>query len=414
MSGIVRPAPGIASASETAETRMRPLGVPARALLGVLFVAGAIVAVPSGVGLFWFVPYAGVGTLLAIRRPGTSIGWILIALSWAVVLTASTIDATAAQFDEGNMNPVTAGVAIVDAQAGYVEFYLLALLSIVFPTGRLPARRWGTVARVALGLVLAVGVAAIFMPKIPVNLPEAPTSVGVRNPVAAFPELPIWQLFTPDTVIIPFVVLLAGSVVSLLVRYRRATGLERQQLRWIAAALGLVIAGVLAGFIISAAIPGASESGVAWIGPIIAIPCVPIAIGIAVLRYRLYEIDRIISRTISWALSSGLIAALFAGLIVALQALLAPLTSESSLAVAGSTLVAAAVFQPVRRRIQAAVDHRFNRRRYDAERIVDAYAAQLRGVTDLDAIEAGAVDAVARSLGPSGAGVWIRPTGGAM
>jgi len=393
---------------------MRPLGVPARALLGVLFVAGAIVAVPSGVGLFWFVPYAGVGTLLAIRRPGTSIGWILIALSWAVVLTASTIDATAAQFDEGNMNPVTAGVAIVDAQAGYVEFYLLALLSIVFPTGRLPARRWGTVARVALGLVLAVGVAAIFMPKIPVNLPEAPTSVGVRNPVAAFPELPIWQLFTPDTVIIPFVVLLAGSVVSLLVRYRRATGLERQQLRWIAAALGLVIAGVLAGFIISAAIPGASESGVAWIGPIIAIPCVPIAIGIAVLRYRLYEIDRIISRTISWALSSGLIAALFAGLIVALQALLAPLTSESSLAVAGSTLVAAAVFQPVRRRIQAAVDHRFNRRRYDAERIVDAYAAQLRGVTDLDAIEAGAVDAVARSLGPSGAGVWIRPTGGAM
>ncbi len=406
-----RVVPGPASAAGAIEA-VAPLGPPARVLLVALFGLGAIAAAPSGIGLIWFVPYAGVGTLLAVRRPGTSIGWILVALSWGFVLILSTVPATAAQFDDGSVSPTAAGIAVVQAQSGLMLFFLLAVLSMVFPSGRPPTGRWGIVARLALGLCLAVAVTAMFMPKIPVSLNGASTSVGVRNPLAVLPQLPVWQLVTPDTAVLPFVVLLAGSVASLFVRYRRTTGLERQQLRWISAALGLVIAGVLAGFVVSALVPGASESGLAWIGPIVAIPCVPIAIGIAVLRYRLYEIDRIISRTISWALTTGLIAALFAGLIVALQALLAPLASESSLAVAASTLGAAAVFQPVRRRIQAAVDQRFNRRRYDAARTVEAYAEHLRGVTDLDEIQAGAVDTVARALGPSGAGVWIRPTRG--
>lgn len=386
--------------------------MPARLVLGALLLVGAIVAAPSGIGLVWYVPYAGVGTILAIRRPGTSIGWILIALSWGMAIVMATVDATPEQFADGTLSTAAAALAVGQAVAGMVLFYLLAVLSIVFPSGRLPVGRSGAVARLGLGIGIAMLVAALFMPVISVSFEGAPTGTGVRNPIAVLPELPLWAVFTPDTVILPVVVLLAGSVGSLFVRFRRASGIERQQLRWITASLGLLIIGVLTGFVLGGIFPAASESGLAWLGPIVAIPLVPVAIGFAVLRYRLYEIDRIISRTISWALTTGLIVVLFAGLIVALQAVLAPITRQGGLAVAGSTLVSAAAFQPMRRRIQGAVDRRFNRRRYDAERIVAAYAAHLRGVTDLQAITDGAADSVARSLGPRGMAIWIRRSRG--
>jgi hypothetical protein len=389
-------------------SRETPLGRHARLALGALFIAGALVAAPSGIGLVWFVPYAGVGTLLAIRRPGTSIGWLLLALSWGMALVMTPVDATPALFDGGSPGPVLAVFAVAQSASGLALFLMLAVLGIVFPSGSLPVGRWGRLARLGLAIGFAVLAASTVMPVISVSFPGYSTGVGVRNPVGVLPDLPFWSVITPDTAILPVIVLLAGSVVSLFIRFRRAAGIERQQLRWITASLSLLIFGVLGGFAVGAVVPGASESGVAWIGPIVAIPLVPVAIGVAVMRYRLYEIDRLISRTISWALTTGLIGSLFGGLIVALQALLAPLTSESSLAVAASTLAAAAVFQPARRRIQAAVDHRFNRRRYDAELIVDAYAAQLRGVTDLAEIRSGAMDAVARSLGPRGAAVWVR------
>jgi hypothetical protein len=389
-----------------------PLGRPARVALAALMIAGAVVAAPSGIGLVWFVPYAGVGTLLAIRRPGTSIGWLLLALSWGIALVMTPVDATPALFNDGSPGPILALFAVAQSASGLAMFLMLAILAIVFPSGDLPVGRWGLIARLGLALGCVMLAASIVMPVIPVSFPGYATGVGVRNPVGVLPDLPFWSLITPDTAILPIIVLLAGSVISLFVRFRRGAGIERQQLRWITATLGLLILGVFGGFAINAVVPGASDLGVAWIGPIVAIPLVPVAIGVAVLRYRLYEIDRIISRTISWALTTGLIGSLFGGLIVALQALLAPLTSESTLAVAGSTLAAAAVFQPVRRRVQAAVDRRFNRRRYDADRTIEAFAEHLRGVTDLDEIEGSAVDAVARALGPSLATVWIRSSPG--
>jgi hypothetical protein len=167
---------------------------------------------------------------------------------------------------------------------------------------------------------------------------------------------------------------------------------------------------VLAGM--AAAIPGSlltpNAGVISTIVANVALAALPIAVGLAILRYRLFDIDRIISRTISWGLTTGLIGALFAGLIVALQGLLAPVTGGDSLAVATSTLAAAAVLQPVRRSIQTMVDYRFNRRRYDSERIVGAYAAHLRGVTDLGEVQTGAVDAASRALNPRIVSVWIR------
>ncbi len=392
--------------------RFVPLGWPPRVVLGALFLAGSILAAPSGIGLVWFIPYAGVGTLLAIRRPGTSIGWLLLALSWAMVFVLAEVGGTPDAFADGSVSIATAVLAVLQANAGLAMFWMLAALAIVFPSGRIPSGWWGSVGRVVLGIGFVVLAGSFLMPTISVTFEDSPYGTAVANPVALLPRLPFWRILTPDTAIIPLVVLLAGSAVSLVVRFRQSTGLERQQFRWITASLGLLVAGVFGGFVAGALIPGAADSGAIWIGPIVAIPSVPIAIGVAVLRYRLYEIDRIVSRTISWALTTGLVGALFAGLIVALQALLAPVTSESSLAVAASTLAAAAAFQPVRRRVQAAVDHRFNRRRYDAERIVEGYASHLRGVTDLDEIGGGALDAVARSVGPRSAAMWIRSSEG--
>ncbi len=141
----------------------------------------------------------------------------------------------------------------------------------------------------------------------------------------------------------------------------------------------------------------------------VAFPSVPIAVGIAVLRYRLYEIDRIISRTISYGVVSAMLVAVYAGLVLVLQGLLGSITAGDTVAVAVSTLAAAALFQPVRRRTQAAVDHRFNRARYDAEHTIDALAARLRDVMDLPIIRSAVVDAVARSVEPTAASVWLRP-----
>jgi hypothetical protein len=146
----------------------------------------------------------------------------------------------------------------------------------------------------------------------------------------------------------------------------------------------------------------------AWIVASASIGLVPVAIGIAILRYRLYEIDRIVSRTIGWALVTGLLVAVFAGTIVGLQALLAPLTNNNTLAVAGSTLVAAALFQPLRRRVQRAVDRRFNRARVDAQRAIDAFGAHLRDDVDLAALHGRLVAAADATVQPNGAGLWLR------
>jgi len=312
-----------------------------------------IVGAPSGFGVFWFVPYAGVGALLAIRRPRTSIGWILLGIGWCLAMATITVDATVKGFAEGPVDPITAGLAVITSIAGTTGFVLFGLLAIVFPSGHMPSGRWRGPAQLAVAVACATLALSVVMPFISVNVWGAPTSVPVRNPAALLPDLAIWQVITPDDVIVPVIVLLVASAISVVVRFRRATGVERQQLRWFTAALAFVVLAVMAGFGIATVVPGAMESGLAWLGAVVAFPCVAIAVGIAVLRYRLYEIDRIISRTIGWAIVTGVLVFVFAAGVVLLQAVLAPFTNENTLAVAGSTLVAFALFQPLRRRVQA-------------------------------------------------------------
>ena len=198
-----------------------------------------------------------------------------------------------------------------------------------------------------------------------------------------------------------------ASIVSIVARYARSNGVERLQLRWLVTGLASVTIAVPVGFLLFALFGSAIED-FAWLPATVAFALPPIAIGIAVTRYRLYEIDRLISRTIGWAIVTGVLVAVFAAMVVGLQAILAGLTQGQTLAVAASTLVAFALFQPVRRRVQSAVDHRFDRARYDGERIVDAFAVQLRLEVDLGRVSAGLLAAAHSTVRPETASVWLR------
>jgi drug/metabolite transporter (DMT)-like permease len=201
--------------------------------------------------------------------------------------------------------------------------------------------------------------------------------------------------------------LLIASIVSMLVRYVRSTGVERLQLRWLVTGLASVAVAVPVGFLLFALFGEAIE-GLAWLPAMVAFTVPPIAIGIAVLRYRLYEIDRLISRTIGWAVVTGILLAVFGGAVLGLQAVLSDVTQGETLAVAASTLVAYALFQPLRRRVQSAVNHRFDRARVDADRTATAFAARLRDQIDLGGLEADIAGTVETALRPTSTGIWIR------
>jgi hypothetical protein len=194
-----------------------------------------------------------------------------------------------------------------------------------------------------------------------------------------------------------------ASIAGLVVRFRRASGVERAQLKWFVAAGVIEVVSLSASAFVT--LPGLLLNALLTVT---VSPLLPIAATVAILRYRLYDIDRIVSRSVAYATVTGLLAALFTGLVVSLQAALAPVTENSAIAVAGSTLVVAAVFQPLRRRVQGLVDRRFNRARFDADRVASGFAGRIR-----DQVEAGAVvtaldEAVGRTVQPASAGVWIR------
>jgi hypothetical protein len=196
----------------------------------------------------------------------------------------------------------------------------------------------------------------------------------------------------------------AGSMV---VRYRRSTGILRLQLRWLVAAVAFVVVAIPVGLVLSS-LGNAQLAALAWVPAIVAYPTVPVAIYVAVTRHGLYDLDRIISRTLAWVVLTAMLAVVFGGAVIALQAVLAPVTANNTLAVAASTLLAAALFQPLRRRVQRAVDRRFNRARVDAQRTVDALGMHLRDEVELATLHGRLLAAADAAVQPAGAGLWIR------
>ena len=192
-----------------------------------------------------------------------------------------------------------------------------------------------------------------------------------------------------------------AALASVIVRFRRSTGIEREQLKWFAYASVSEVA------ILALALTNIVPSPVDMILAALVAPLVPIAIGIAILRYRLYEIDRIISRTVGWAILTGLLVAVFLGAAFLLQAVLARFTNDNTIAIAVSTLVAFALAQPLRRRVQRAVDHRFDRARYDGQQTVEAFAEHVRSSVDLGTLSAMLATTAGEAVRPAGCVVWL-------
>ena len=299
----------------------------------------------------------------------------------------------------GGALPLTVATAWLESLAFGPAIILLAgVVPLYFPDGRLPSRRWRWVVWIAaLGIVVGILQQAVAAGPL--------ANTGIDNPIGIPGFRDLDGLLALVNVLLG-VVVLPLAVASSVLKYRRGSSTVREQLKWFSAVALLTVAGFGAGAV---PIPAISNWG-GFFG-IVGLLLLPIAIGIAILRYRLYEIDRIISRTVSYAVVTGILAFVFVGTILVSQTVLASFFRGSSVAVAASTLVVATVFQPLRRRVQSIVDRRFNRSRYDAERTVAAFAAHLRDGVALAPLEADIRGVVSLTLAPTTVGLWIRPHG---
>jgi hypothetical protein len=274
----------------------------------------------------------------------------------------------------------------------------LGFVLLLTPTGSLPSPRWRWWARVA-GAAPVVYLVALTLTPEPLDSfyrSVLTNPLGLRTPL----ELPI--KITRAAVAVTVVALVVGTL-SLVVRFRRARGTERQQLRWVALAAGLASLAILmalAGMVTRN--PALRNWGIG-----VSFAVLPPAIGAAILRYRLYDLDRILSRTLAYGLLTLMLAGGYAAVVLGLGQLLG---RDSSLAVAAATLAVAAVFQPARRRVQALVDRRFNRRRYDAAQTIAAFGGRLRDQVELDTLTAELLSVVDQTMQPTRAALWLRPT----
>jgi len=398
---------------------------PATALVAVQFALGGAVAAfalsavlfggrPGGLSLIIlqaaYVPYAGVGSILVARRPRNVIGWVLLCMGWTFAVSFLPIDATAQQLQTGTAPPLPMAIAWLTEWTVPLTFALFATLAFTFPTGRFARGRLRRIAVVVLALAWGAVVASAFWPMLAVDPTGGASIVEFPNPIGLLPRRILGLDLTSQSIgtsTLPF--LLVTSIAAIAGRFVGARDLERLQLRWLVAAFAAIAITIPVGLVIAIAIE--PEGKVSWVPASLAFLLPPIAIGIAVTRYRLYEIDRLISRGLSWAVVSGLLLAVYAAAILLLQAVLGDVIGGQTLAVAGSTLLAAALFQPLRRRVQTAVDHRFNRARYDAERTTTDFADRLRDEVDLATVSGDIVGVVDTALHPRAIGVWIRRPG---
>lgn len=362
-------------------------------------------------------PYAAVGGFLAIRRPRNVIGWLLIGIGVAFIGTTTPPGLDLERLAAGTGPARDVAYAWASTWAGGASFLLYAALAITFPSGHLPAGRSRYLALCGLTLGFGIAIIPAFMPTLMFS-PDGVIDVAVPNPVGFLPD-PGAALRPPlqiAVVALP-IVILAASVVSLLVRYRRARdprsadSIERLQIRWLLASVAFVVVSVIGGLLIF--VLSGSTAGWAWIPALIAYPTVPVAVGVAVTRYRLFEIDRIVSRTIAYALVTAVLFAVFAGVNLALQASLGSVVRGNAIGVAISTLVVAALFNPLRGRLQRAVDHRFNRARYDQEAALAAFVTGLRDEVEVDRVITAMRLVAETAVQPTVAAVWRRERGSA-
>jgi hypothetical protein len=347
------------------------------------------------------VTWASVGALLVLRRPENAVGWLMVMVGVGYALSQLTVSMAssfaAAGTTEGDRLAQFAGWLTVLLQLVTILHFAIGFL---FPSGRAQSRGWARFMWF-FWTFAAVFVATSLIQPGPLQLIPA-----LDNPFGFGPDLRGGRPMAPVLALAALIIFgcLAISMVS---RYRSGGGIERQQLKWFVlalsvSALGLGIAtteGILS---------DRPESAVGLTVYVFAGAVVPVAIGIAILRYRLYAIDRIISRTIGYAAVTATIGAVFTALLLLLTGLMTAVAGGETIAVAASTLVAFVLFQPVRRRVQGAVDRRFDRSRYDAEVTIRSFAGRLRGDVDIGAVSREILETASAAVRPATAGIWLR------
>jgi hypothetical protein len=344
------------------------------------------------------VAFPVVGALIAARQPRNPVGWQLLAVGALFMLDGTT--GAYARYALA-VAPGSLPGGLVLAWVGALAFapivwVLLILLPLYFPTGRLLSSRWRLVAW-AGGLFTAL---AIVGNALRPDIAEIAGIGTVRNPFAIPSAIDVLDRLL--TLALPFLIVgIGGAMAAIVVRFRRARGVERAQLKWFTYAASLTPLP----FIAHDLAPPLADPLFAVI-----LPLVPVSIGIAILRYRLYDIDRVINRTLVYALLTALLGVVYVVGVFGLGQLLNPVTGESALAVAASTLAVAALFQPARRRIQTVVDRRFNRRKYNAARTVEAFSLRLRDQVELDRLAAELVSIVDQTMQPTAVSLWLSPT----
>jgi hypothetical protein len=398
--------PRSASAESAPERRALPRSVRVAAWLALVVITVGPVFVESmdlG-GTIIFTPFAAVGLALVYRRPRQPIGWILVVVALAFVAVGTNSSGSAIGVVDGHASAgvtVQAGFGAVGSPIFYGGFVALAVL---FPAGRFGSGRMARVGKVAVAIPLLFALLLAFGPGLPINFVDG-TSALVTNPVGILPGWAGWPVLEVGVYAV-VVGCLAVGVALLLIRFRIARGPERQQYKWLLTALALTLAAVVFSFL---ALLLVDPNGTwMWFPVLFAYPTIPLAIGIAVTRYRLYEIDRLISRTIAYGVVTAVLAALFLIVVLAVEAVLRPVTGSNAIAVAGSTLLVASLFQPIRRRVQLVVDRRFNRSRLGGEQMVAMFAGRLRDDVGVEALREDVVGTVTRSLEPTSVSLWLR------
>jgi hypothetical protein len=363
------------------------------------------------VGGVLFLAFPLVGALIASRRPKNAVGWLCLAvgLLWALSGVFDYYSYYGAATPGSVPFPVVmAGISdwIWVPAVGLLGTYVLLL----FPDGRLPSRRWRPLAWLSGAVILLLSFGVMLAPGPLDNLG------GVRNPFGI--EGADW-LTAGAYALLPLLPLcMLASALSLVLRYRHSGGEERQQIKWIAFAASVVVVVYAIAMIASFVFPEESwttAGSVWWLNLLTytvlsSFTIVPIAVGIAVLKYRLYEIDIIINRALVYGSLTAMLVALYLGGVVLLQWLFVLLTGErSTLAVVASTLLIAALFTPLRRRIQRFIDRSFYRRKYDAAKTLERFSMKLRDETDLEALSDDLVGVVRETMQPAHVSLWLRP-----
>jgi hypothetical protein len=358
----------------------------------------------SGGGAFLAPVFGMLGFVVAWRRPRNPLGWLMLGAAGFLVLSGDAGAYAVADYRLHHGGLPLGWVAVLLQPGWAPAIALFGLTVLLFPDGRVPSPRWRWVLWVYLAVAGAWVAGVVFV--------SAGAIIGHNVHVAATGDLLLldrptgsaaWWGAVQDVFFPLLGVFWLATLVGQVLSYRRSSGERRLQLKWLVGGSAVAIVGGALGVPLSGN-PSKIVQIVGSIG-IVAVLALPVSMGVAILKYRLYDIDRILSRTLAYAIVTGLLVGVYVG-VVSLAELV--LGFSSPVAVAASTLAAAALFNPLRRRVQRMVDRRFNRARYDAEVTVAAFSARLKDAVDLGAVRADLLDVVNRSLEPSHVSVWVR------